>query len=204
MDLDNCRGKNIEVIKYFLKKYRKIVFFSLIVILGVLFSWFIYLDSARMEQKNISKAYMNVITLPEPLNANAETKIKSFIHANKNSEYSVLAALKSAKLQIEALNLPKALSELQWAKANTRDSLLKSIISYRLARIQTEQRNFDSAIMELENIKDISWKSRVKELHGDIFLGKGDRGAAYEMYRKAQSLGGMNPILKMKLDDLAK
>ncbi|MCV5837967.1 tetratricopeptide repeat protein, partial [Escherichia coli] len=74
----------------------------------------------------------------------AQSDVQAFIESNEVKEYSVLAALQLAKAQVEAQDLSAALEQLKWAQSNTQDAALLPLISYRIARIETEMGNFDA------------------------------------------------------------
>ncbi|USD41725.1 YfgM family protein [Vibrio sp. SCSIO 43135] len=204
MELYDSEEQQVEAIKDWWKENGKAVIFGAVIGLGGLFGWRYYQDSVLQGQEAASEAYTSVITSLQTQGADAEASIQTFIDSNKGSEYSVLAALQLAKVQVEANNLDEALAQLEWAKANSKDDALKAVTSYRIARIQAEQKNYDGAMAELELIKDPSWAGRIAELRGDISLRKGDEAAAYAAYTEAQQAEDASQTLQMKLDDLAK
>ena len=136
--------------------------------------------------------------------ADAQADIQAFIDSNEVKEYSVLAALQLAKVQVEAKDLSAALEQLKWAQSNTKDAVLAPLISYRIARIEAEMNNFDAANAELALVTDPAWTGRIAELRGDIALRQNDKAAAYAAYTEAQQATDASPTLQMKLDDLAK
>ncbi|EPE37346.1 YfgM family protein [Candidatus Photodesmus anomalopis] len=197
------KEKPIMTVKKKWYSYAWIVFFIVIIGLAILCSWIYYQDIIFRKQEIVSQEYVNLISELKVQTESNINQIENFIDSNKHSEYSILTALQLAKVAVEAGNFDEALSRLQWAKTNTRDKTLSSIISYRIARIQLEQADFDAAIFELSAIKVQLWESRVKELHGDILLRKGDIESARSMYVQALKTRQQgDQILKMKLNDL--
>ncbi|KEY89983.1 membrane protein [Candidatus Photodesmus katoptron] len=197
------KEKPIMTVKKKWHSYAWIVFFIVIIGLAILCSWIYYQDIIFRKQEIVSQEYVNLISELKVQTESNINQIENFIDSNKHSEYSILTALQLAKVAVEAGNFDEALSRLQWAKTNTRDKTLSSIISYRIARIQLEQADFDAAIFELSAIKVQLWESRVKELHGDILLRKGDIESARSMYVQALKTRQQgDQILKMKLNDL--
>lgn len=204
MELYDTEEQQVEAIKDWWKENGKAVIFGAVIGLGGLFGWRYYQDSTLASQEAASASYTKVIESLAATGADAETQVQSFIDANGKSEYSVLAALQLAKVQVEANQLDDAISQLQWAKESTQDTALLAVIDFRLARLQAAKGDFDSAIAQLANITDAGWTGRVEELKGDILLRKGDKEAAYAAYTEAQQAGDATEVLKMKLDDLAK
>ncbi|MGC9459454.1 YfgM family protein [Vibrio genomosp. F10] len=204
MEVYDTEEQQVEAIKDWWKENGKAVILGAVVGLGGLFGWRYYQDAALQSKEQASEAYTEVITALLSEQSGSEDKVQSFIEANGKSEYSVLAALQLAKVQVEESQLDEALAQLEWAKANSKDEALKAVISYRIARIQAEQENYAGALSELTNITDANWSGRIAELRGDIELRKGNNDAAYAAYTEAQQSADASQTLQLKLDDLAK
>ncbi|EGU33501.1 YfgM family protein [Vibrio scophthalmi] len=204
MELYDTEEQQVEAIKDWWKENGKAVIFGAVIGLGGLFGWRYYQDTTLAAQEAASESYTKAMESLAASGAQAETQVQTFIEANGKTEYSILAALQLAKVQVEANQLDEAITQLQWAKDATQDQALLAVINFRLARLQAEQGDFDSAIAQLANITDAGWTGRVEELKGDILLRKGDKEGAYAAYTEAQQAGDATEVLKMKLDDLAK
>ncbi|OIQ26100.1 YfgM family protein [uncultured Vibrio sp.] len=204
MEVYDSEEQQVEAIKEWWKENGKAVILGAVVGLGGLFGWRYYQDSALEAKEQASEAYTQVMTTLLTQREAGVEQVQSFIDANGKSEYSVLAALQLAKVQVEASQLDEALAQLEWAKANTKDDALKAVITYRVARIQAEQENYSGALAELTNITDVNWSGRIAELRGDIELRQGNTDAAYAAYTEAQQAPDASQTLQLKLDDLAK
>ncbi|MGF1695112.1 YfgM family protein [Vibrio lamellibrachiae] len=204
MEVYDSEEQQVEAIKDWWKENGKAVVLGAVVGLGGLFGWRYYQDSALEAKEQASESYTQVMTALLSNQAGSDEQVQSFIDANAKSEYSVLAALQLAKVQVEANQLDEALAQLEWAKANSKDEALKAVIIYRVARIQAEQENYAGALAELSNITDANWSGRIAELRGDIELRQGNEDAAYAAYSEAQQAADASQTLQLKLDDLAK
>jgi len=204
VELYDSEEQQVEAIKDWWKDNGKAVIFGAVIGLGGLFGWRYYQSSVAEAQEAASESYTTAVEALGQNGAEAADQVQSYIEANKGTEYAVLAALQLAKVQVEANKLDEALAQLNWAKENTQDTALKAVVSYRIARIDAEQGNYDAALSELSGITDKSWAGRVAELRGDISLRKGDTDAAYAAYTEAQQADDASQTLQMKLDDLAK
>lgn len=204
MELYDTEEQQVEAIKDWWKENGKAVIFGAVIGLGGLFGWRFYQDSVTSGQEAASASYTKAIQTLTTKGVDGEADVQSFIDSNSKSEYAVLAAMQLAKAQVQAGQLDEALAQLEWAKNATGDAALKPVITYRVARLQAEQGNFDAALSELATIKEQSWTGRVAELRGDISLRKGDNEAAYAAYAEAQQADDASQTLQMKLDDLAK
>ncbi|MFA0380155.1 YfgM family protein [Vibrio sp. 10N.222.54.A3] len=204
MELYDSEEQQVEAIKDWWKENGKAVIFGAVIGLGGLFGWRYYQDSVVEAREAASESYTSVISALDVKGVDAQSDIQAFIDANKDAEYSVLAAMQLAKVQVQADDLAAALEQLEWAKSATKDAALAPLLTYRVARIKAEQGEFDAALTDLAAMTDESWKGRVAELRGDISLRKGDTDAAYSAYTEAQQAVDASQTLQIKLDDLAK
>ncbi|EJL6462300.1 YfgM family protein [Vibrio cholerae] len=204
MELYDTEEQQVEAIKDWWKENGKAVIFGAVIGLGGLFGWRYYQDSVVAAQEVASQSYSKAMDALQAKGIESEGTIQTFIDANKETEYAVLAAMQLAKAQVDAGQLDEALAQLEWAKGATKDAALKPLLTFRVARLQAEQGQFDDALTQLTSIQEKSWAGRVAELRGDILMRKGDSAAAYAAYTEAQQAEDASQTLQMKLDDLAK
>lgn len=204
MNLTSTEEQQVEALKDWWSENGKAIIFGVVIGLGGLFAWRYYQDSVSQAQEKASESYNQIVTALASKGVESQSQVQSFIDSNKETEYAVLAAMQLAKVQVEAGQLDEALAQLEWAKANTGDEVLKPLLAYRAARIKAEQGDFDAALSDLAAIKNESWAGRIAELRGDIALRKGDKEAAYVAYTEAQQDKDASQVLQLKLDDLAK
>ncbi|MGR5233496.1 YfgM family protein [Vibrio rotiferianus] len=204
MELYDTEEQQVEAIKDWWKENGKAVIIGAVVGLGGLFGWRYYQDSVVQASEAASLSYTTTMNALQAKGVDAQADVQAFIDSNKVKEYSVLAAMQLAKAQVDANELPAALTQLKWAQSNTKDAALAPLISYRIARIEAEQGNFDAANAELSKVTDTAWAGRIAELRGDIALRQGNQDAAYTAYTEAQQAADASPTLQMKLDDLVK
>ncbi|HCE3714624.1 hypothetical protein CGK04_13865 [Vibrio parahaemolyticus] len=204
MELYDTEEQQVEAIKDWWKENGKAVIIGAVVGLGGLFGWRYYQDTVIQASETASQSYTTAMNALQEKGVDAQSDVQAFIESNEVKEYSVLAALQLAKAQVEAKDFAAALEQLKWAQSNTKDAALSPLISYRIARIETEMGNFDAANTELGKVTNTAWAGRIAELRGDIALRQGDKDAAYAAYTEAQQAADASPTLQMKLDDLAK
>ncbi len=204
MELYDTEEQQVEAIKDWWKENGKAVIIGAVVGLGGLFGWRYYQDTVIQASETASQSYTTAMNTLQEKGVDSQSDVQAFIESNEVKEYSVLAALQLAKAQVEAKDFAAALEQLKWAQSNTKDAALSPLISYRIARIETEMGNFDAANTELGKVTDTAWAGRIAELRGDIALRQGDKDVAYAAYTEAQQAADASPTLQMKLDDLAK
>ena len=114
-----------------------------------------------------------------------------------------LAAYESSKDQFE-----QALEHAEFAVKNG-GKLVTPVASLSKARIQAQLKQYDDAVKTLDGINSDAYAVEKAEIKGDVLLAKGDREGARNAYREAVKLCEdkkiqINPLLTMKLDDVAK
>ncbi|MFC1235907.1 YfgM family protein [Vibrio sp. F74] len=204
MELYDSEEDQVLAIKDWWKENGKAVILGGVIGFGGLFGWRFYQDSVIEAKEAASDSYSQVIEQLATKGVAASSQVESFIESNKDTEYSVLAALQLAKAQVDAAKWDEALAQLEWAKANTKDIAIGPIASFRIARIQAQKEQFDDALATLGALDSKAWAGRVAELKGDILLRKGDKDAAYSAYTEAQQAADASQDIQFKLDDLAK
>lgn len=202
MDVNITEEQQVEQIKAWWKENGKAVVLGAVIGLGGLYGWRYYQSEVQAAKEQASDAYTQVINRLESGSTDAVADVQAFIAGHESSQYSVLAALQLAKVQVKAGDLDAAAQQLVWAIGHTEDEAILPIAQTRLARIYTEQQKFDQALAELDKVTAASWQAKVAELRGDVLLQQGDSVAAREAYISAQQLGA-SPALQIKLDDLA-
>ncbi len=204
MELYDTEEQQVEAIKGWWKENGKAVIIGTIVGLSAIGGWNYYKSAVEKAQEATSASYETTISALATSGVEAQDKVQAFIDANAESDYASLAAFQLAKAEVDANNLDDGLAQLEWVKAHTGDEALKTLATYRAARIEAEQGSYDSALEQLQTITDKGWQGRVLELKGDISLAKGDKDAAYIAYSEAQQATDASQLLQLKLDDLAK
>jgi len=204
VELYDSEEDQVLAIKDWWKENGKAVILGGVIGLGGLFGWRFYQDSVIAAKEAASDSYSQVIEQLTEKGSAASPQVEHFIESNSDTEYAVLAALQLAKVRVDAGSLDGALAQLKWAKANTKDSAIAPIVSFRIARIQAQKEQFDDALSTLNALDSKAWVGRVSELKGDILLRQGDKNAAYSAYTEAQQAEDASDALQFKLDDLAK
>ncbi|MFC3024997.1 YfgM family protein [Vibrio zhugei] len=204
MELYDTEEQTVEAIRDWWKENGKAVIVGAVLGLGGLLGWNYYQDSQTTKQENASTDYAQTMQVLSEDNAKSQAQVQDYIDANKDTAYAVLASMQLAKVQVEAGELKKALTQLKWAQSHTDDQALKPVIAVRIARVESELKQYDNALATLKNVKAKGWEGRIDELRGDILLAKGDKSGAYSAYSQAQQAKDVSQTLQMKLDDLAK
>jgi predicted negative regulator of RcsB-dependent stress response len=131
--------------------------------------------------------------------------LEKFAQSNKNN-YGVFASLQLADHFVEAKDFANAEKQLVAAQSQAKEENLLSLVSLRLARVQSQEKKYDDALKTLDGVKGEGWIALQQDVRGDVLLSKGDAKGAREAFSKgldskpSQTLQNM---LRMKLNNLS-
>jgi predicted negative regulator of RcsB-dependent stress response len=203
--------EQIEAIKKWWEENGKQTIVAAVVVVGGWLGYQGYENNVKASAESASAVYQQVLTLTGS-EEEADKGQRAVLLDQLQSEYSStvyaqFASLFKAKDAVEAGDLVLAAAELTSVVSNASDTALQHLATVRLARVMIAQEKLDDALALLNNDNVGAFEAEYAEAKGDALLAKGDTDAAREAYTKglaaAQRIGANNPILKMKLDDLA-
>lgn len=175
--------------------------------LGGIFGWQQWQAHEEKVAGEASQAYDD---LKKAADANksedAEKAAQRLIYGYSDTPYAAEAALRIAQLEVADGKLDDAARNLTWVTEHASDEGLKHIARLRQARVLWQQKKIDDALKLIDVKETGTFDALYQELRGDLKLAQGDRAAAVEAYRKAQSeVGDANAVgaLQQKIDDLA-
>jgi predicted negative regulator of RcsB-dependent stress response len=99
--------------------------------------------------------------------------------------YADLAALLSAKVQLEAGDLKNARVPLAWAAEKASDPALRELARLRLATVLLDDKAYDEALAQLQAPTDENFTARFADLKGDILLAQGKKDEARAAFKTA-------------------
>jgi predicted negative regulator of RcsB-dependent stress response len=106
--------------------------------------------------------------------------------------YADMAALLSAKAQVEAGDLKNAQAQLSWAAEHGRDPALKELARLRLATVLLDQGQLDQALALVGTEALPEFKARFADVRGDILVAQGKPAEARAAYQVALDAIGPN------------
>ena len=130
--------------------------------------------------------------------------VAKFLEEAKGTNYAIFMQLEDAKNAVAKGDFAAAKSQLQAALNEVKDPSLQAIIRFRLAAVDFQLKEFDSALANLEQIKDQAWDARKQLFVADLLSAKGDKEAAKSAYEqiKANTSGQEREIIELKINNL--
>jgi len=203
--------EQIEAIKRWWEENGKQTVFALVVVVGGWFDYQGYQGQQQAEAEAASVIYQEVLSLQASEKDEDKGQVQILLDKLEqeygSTVYAQFAGLIQAKDAVEAGDLATAATELEAVKAQASDDALTHLATVRLARVYVAQEKFDDALALL-NVDNVgAFGAQYLEAKGDALLGKGDQDGARDAYTQAlaesQRIDVKNPVLEMKLDDLA-
>lgn len=146
----------------------------------------------QAKQTAESGAIYAALTQAEQVKDMAKLRVLTDEIISKHGDTAVaeLAAVLTAKAELDAGNGKAARSKLEWAVAKGSDPLLRDLARLRLASVQLDEKDYAAALKMLEPAPAPVFTARFEDLRGDLLFAKGDVAAAKSAY--ARALEGIN------------
>ena len=196
--------QQIEAFKQWWKENSRSLFFGLAIGLSGVFGWQYYVKHTTEHAQQASDLYTVISQQVKAGNFTDINKLETLTTEYTNTPYAVLAALSVASYHYDKGNTEEAITQLQWAIANSTNEEVSHIATIRLATVYLNQKQYDEAEEMLSQGYPEAFTTRYEELKGDLYTAKGNTGLAIEAYDKAiQSQSGqVTPWLRMKRQSL--
>ncbi len=107
------------------------------------------------------------------------------IDKHAGTSYAGMAALLSARMQVEAADLKTAKVQLGWALENARDVELRDVARLRLVSVLLDEQGHDEALKLLASEPALPFAPRHAELKGDVLAAQGKVAEARAAYQSA-------------------
>ncbi|GGW86446.1 YfgM family protein [Alteromonas halophila] len=193
--------QQVEAIKRFWKEHGTAIIVGALLGLGGLWGWRYYSDSQLESREAASISYQQAVQQLEQSSDAAQ--LNSFISEHGDTGYATIGSMIAARTAVAKGDLDTAANHLNRVVSTADDAHLRSMAGVRLARVQMELNQFDAALSTLSDIQDEAFAAQVAEVKGDVFVRQEKFNDAREAYSLALEKSANNPMLKMKLDNLA-
>ena len=205
MEIYENENDQVDAIKRFFAENGKALAVGVILGVGALVGWR-YWNSHQIESaRSASLSYQTVVSSLSAGKAEDLSAAEKFAADNKNT-YGALASMELAQQFVDQNQLEKAAAQLQQGLAATSDENLNAVITLRLARVQVQLKQADTALKTLESVKGEGWAAIVADLRGEALLSKGDKqGArsAWEAGVKSNASPALSEMMQMKINNLS-
>ncbi|NOR51942.1 MAG: tetratricopeptide repeat protein [Gammaproteobacteria bacterium] len=206
MEIYQTDEEQVDAIKEWWDQNGKSVIVGLVIVLGSVFGWNKWNEHQQGLSASASSRYEMMMAQVEKDPDGAVAMGESLKQEFKGSHYSVLAAMMTAKIEVDRGQLEIAAAELSWAAEQSGNPIFVDLANSRLARVILAQGRADDALAMLAKVKSESFSGIVAEIEGDAYISQGDRTKARGAYQKALAGYADTPnkrsLVQIKLDDL--
>ncbi len=138
--------------------------------------------------------------------AKARDLAGSLIEQYGSTVYASLAALRSAKAQIDSGDRNAAKAQLRWVVEHAAQKELALLARVRLAGVLLDEKTYDEALAVLKVDVPDSFASEFADRRGDILIAQGKPQEARAAYSEALAKAGaqqpLRALIQLKLDAL--
>ena len=208
--------EQLEVLKRWWKDYGKTVIAAIVAAVVIYFGWTAWQDKQRVKAESASSQYDTLVkllsveqgkTLSDADKATADHIANELKEKNGKGLYAQGAAFYLAKSAVDAGNLDKAVTELQWILSSKPAVATEQLARVRLARVYVAKAAYAEAQAQIAQEPSKAFASEYAEVRGDILKAQGNKEAAATAYKKAlETTDPQNQersmVLQMKADEL--
>lgn len=205
MEIYENENDQVDAIKRFFAENGKALAVGVILGVGALVGWRYWNSHQTESARAASLSYQTVVSSLSAGKAEDLSAAEKFAADNKNT-YGALASMELAQQFVDQNQLEKAAAQLQQGLAATSDENLNAVITLRLARVQVQLKQADTALKTLDSVKGEGWAAIVADLRGEALLSKGDKqGArsAWEAGVKSNASPALSEMMQMKINNLS-
>lgn len=205
MEVYTTENEQVDAVRRFFAENGKALAIGVVLGIAALGGWRYWQSHESTAMADSSVAFQQANQAVTDKKAQGVEDLEKFAQSNKNN-YGVFASLQLADHFVEAKDFANAEKQLVAAQSQAKEENLLSLVSLRLARVQSQQKKFDDALKTLDGVKGEGWIALQQDVRGDVLLAKGDAKGAREAFSKgldskpSQTLQNM---LRMKLNNLS-
>ena len=202
--LNKTEEQQFEEAKNWFKENSTPILLAIFVFATASFGWNFWKNHQAESAIQASISYQATIEAYEQDPVKNQPLVAKFLEEAKGTNYAIFMQLEEAKNAVAKGDFSAAKSQLQAALNEVKDPSLQSIIRFRLAAVDFQLKEFDSALANLEQIKDQAWGARKQLFIADLLVAKGDKEAAKSAYEqiKAKMSGQERELIELKINNL--
>lgn len=205
MEVYTTENEQVDAVRRFFAENGKALAIGVVLGIAALGGWRYWQSHESTAMADSSVAFQQANQAMTDKNAQGVEDLEKFAQSNKNN-YGVFASLQLADHFVEAKDFANAEKQLVAAQSQAKEENLLSLVSLRLARVQSQQKKFDDALKTLDGVKGEGWIALQQDVRGDVLLAKGDAKGAREAFSKgldSKPSQTLQNVLRMKLNNLS-
>lgn len=205
MEVYTTENEQVDAVRRFFAENGKALAIGVVLGIAALGGWRYWQSHESSAMADSSVAFQQANQALTDKKAQGVEDLEKFVQSNKNN-YGVFAGLQLADHFVAAKDFANAEKQLVTAQAQAKEENLLSLVSLRLARVQSQQKKYDDALKTLDGVKGEGWIALQQDVRGDVLLAKGDANGAREAFSKgldSKPSQTLQNVLRMKLNNLS-
>lgn len=208
MDYAMTENDQVEQLKKWWHEYGTAAIVGILIAIIGGFSWHGWQQHREKVLAHASVRYEQLLTNI----VNGETDVAAeqanrLMDRYSHTPYAQLAAMQLARLAVYENNFPIAEEKLRWLIKHGNNDALRAVAKIRLARVLLADKKPEEALDVLASNNNKAYAAAAEAVKGDILVSMGKTVEAKQAYQNAlkafPAIEVMQPLLQMKLDDLA-
>lgn len=173
--LNKTEEQQFEEAKNWFKENSTPILLAIFVFATASFGWNFWKSHQAESAIQASTSYQATMEAYEQDPVKNQPLVAKFLEEAKGTNYAIFMQLEDAKNAVAKGDFAAAKSQLQAALNEVKDPSLQAIIRFRLAAVDFQLKEFDSALANLEQIKDQAWDARKQLFVADLLSAKDRR-----------------------------
>jgi predicted negative regulator of RcsB-dependent stress response len=205
--IDTHEQEQLDALKAWWKDNRKWLLTVLVLVVGgyaALSYWRSYQGKQAADASILYAEVLKQVAGNDPKRIN--DSVAALVEKYSNTAYAPRAQLLAVQANIQARDMTRAKTQLEWVIAHASESGLQDTARLKLASILLDEKKFDEALKLLDATHPEAFVGLYSDLKGDVLAAQGktdEARAAYQMaYDKMDSKSSYRNLIQLKLDGL--
>ncbi len=199
--------QQLEEIRKWWREYGRTVVLGVVLGLSGIGGWSLWRGHLNTQAESASALYQRLLDTAITSNAiSAIAQTDALIEQFPDSSYAILGALVGARGAYQSQDTETAKRFLEWARDNGEILEVRNIATLRLARILSEEGQYENALQQLDTITNSNFGVLRYELRGDVLRAQGNNDGARDAYLEVLKDSDVSPAtrasVQIKLDNL--
>lgn len=199
--------ERLEALKRWIKENGRSVFLGVGFGAAIVLGWNFWQTRQWQAAEQAGTTFQQMLTAQQNKQADAALKLSErLIEQYGSTAYGSYARLFAARYRAEKGELDAAKQLLKDLMAKADDDNLRLLARLRLAQVMLSLKEDEEALKLIESAETglvAPYQALYAELKGDVLLALGRQDQAREAYQRARALSEKNPLLDLKIQDLA-
>ena len=184
--LDLQEQEQLDALKAFWNKQGNLITWTLIVVLGAFAAWNGWQYWQRDQAQKAGALFEELDRAATAGDADKAGRVFSDLKERyPRTAFAEQAGLLAAKTQLAKGQTDPAKASLGWVADNASEDELKAVARLRLAGVLADNKQYDEALKQLDQVKQPDFEPLAADRRGDVLIAQGKNDEARKAYKLA-------------------